>query len=269
MPINSFWTANDKIPIAQKRVSVPSENGLEYGAGQKIVIDIPPTIQYIQPRESYLQLDVKLAVPSGENARLMLDSTLGGQVLLRDVRVYSGGVGNVLLEEYQNYNVITALKYDYETNDTLRAKRALTEGAQTHSIECRGSMGTTTSHQNDCATNPYFKAHAGTAANTFDNDDFKTVKCLLPINTGIFSNDKVFPVLMTEGLKLEIILERDVNVFRNLDQSVKQRKLQSNPLFHSINGSDDAPTNASTVGTFTSFYVTRDNNMTGTPQFPF
>ena len=97
MPINSFWTANDKIPIAQKRVSVPSENGLEYGAGQKIVIDIPPTIQYIQPRESYLQLDVKLAVPAGENARLMLDSTLGGQVLLRDVRVYSGGVGNVLL----------------------------------------------------------------------------------------------------------------------------------------------------------------------------
>ena len=269
MPINSFWTANDKIPIAQKRVSVPSENGLEYGAGQKIVIDIPPTIQYIQPRESYLQLDVKLAVPAGENARLMLDSTLGGQVLLRDVRVYSGGVGNVLLEEYQNYNVITALKYDYETNDTLRAKRALTEGAQTHSIECRGSMGTTTSHQNDCATNPYFKAHAGTAANTFDNDDFKTVKCLLPINTGIFSNDKVFPVLMTEGLKLEIILERDVNVFRNLDQSVKQRKLQSNPLFHSINGSDTAPTNASTVGTFASFYVTRDNNMTGTPQFPF
>ena len=41
MPINSFWSADDKIPIAQKKVSVPSDNGLEYSAGQKINITIP------------------------------------------------------------------------------------------------------------------------------------------------------------------------------------------------------------------------------------
>jgi len=278
MPINTFWTANDKIPIAQKRVSVPSENGLEYSAGQKIMISVPPTIQYIQPKESYLQLDVKLALPAnasgvtanGIPTRLMLDEALGAQVLIRDLRIYSGGVGNVLLEEYQNYNIITALKYDYETNDTLRAKRALTEGSLNHSVECRGTCGTTTSQQNDCVTNPYFKGHSGSSISaSFQNDDFQTVKCLLPINTGIFQNDKVFPVLMTEGLKLEIILERDTNVFRNLDQSLENRKLNANPIFHSINGSDDAPTNASTAGTFASFYVTRDNNMTGTPQVPF
>ena len=278
MPINSFWTANDKIPIAQKRVSVPSENGLEYSAGQKIMISVPPTIQYIQPKESYLQLDVKIAMPAsasglttnGVMTRLMLDEALGSQVLIRDLRIYSGGVGNVLLEEYQNYNIITALKYDYETNDTLRAKRALTEGALNHSVECRGTCGTTTSNQNDCVTNPYFKGHSGvTVSASFQNDDFQTVKCLLPINTGIFQNDKVFPVLMTEGLKLEIILERDTNVFRRLDQALLNRKLNANPIFHSINGSDAAPSNASTVGTFASFYVTRDNNMTGTAQFPF
>ena len=93
MPINSFWTANDKIPIAQKRVSVPSENGLEYSAGQKIMISVPPTIQYIQPKESYLQLDVKIAMPanvSGVTAnavmtRFLLDrdwETLAGIAIL-------------------------------------------------------------------------------------------------------------------------------------------------------------------------------------------
>ncbi len=272
MPINSFWTANDKIPIAQRRVSVPSENGLEYSAGQKIMISVPPSIQYIQPKESYLQLDVKLALPSVADeavTRLMLDETLGAQVLIRDLRIYSGGVGNVLLEEYQNYNVITALKYDYETNDTIRAKRALTEGSLNHSVECRGTCGTTTSNKNDCVTNPYFKPHSGTVSASFTNDDFKTVKCLLPLNTGIFSNDKVFPVLMTEGLKLEIILERDTNVFRNLDQTLDNRMLNANPIFHSINGSDTAPSNASTTGTFGEFYVTRDNNQIGSAQFPF
>jgi len=274
MPINSFWTANDKIPIAQKKVSVPSENGLEYSAGQKIMISVPPTVQYIQPRETYLHFDVKLALPSitnGSITRLMLDEALGGQVLIRDLRIYSGGVGNVLLEEYQNYNILTALKYDYETNDTLRAKRAMTEGALNHSIECRGTCGTTTSQKNDCVTNPYFKPHgsSGSLSASFTNDDFQNVKCLLPLNTGIFSNDRVFPVLMTEGLKLEIILEKDTNVFRNLDTTLKNRMLNANPVFHSINGSDDAPSNASTAGTFDSFYITRDNNQIANQQFPF
>jgi hypothetical protein len=52
--MDNFWTAEDKIPISQKRVSVPSQNGLEYSGGQRVVIEVPPTIQFIQPRESYL-----------------------------------------------------------------------------------------------------------------------------------------------------------------------------------------------------------------------
>jgi len=273
MPINSYWTADDKIPIAQKKVSVPSENGLEYSAGQKIIINVPPTVQYIQPRESYLSWDVKLALPSNSSAtRLMLDETLGSQVLIRDIRVFSGGVGNVLLEEYQNYNVLTSVKYDYETNATLRAKRSLTEGALNHSVQCRGSCGTTESHKNDCVTNPYFKGideSASSVSASFTNSEFQNVKCLLPINTGIFSNDKVFPVLMTEGLKLEIILEQNTNVFRRLDTVMLTKQLKNCPIFHSTNGSDLAPHNASTGVNITTIYLTRDNNMINNAQCPF
>ena len=31
---DSFWTSEDKIPISQKSVSIPSSNGLEYKGGQ-------------------------------------------------------------------------------------------------------------------------------------------------------------------------------------------------------------------------------------------
>ena len=272
MPINSFWTADDKIPIAQKKVSVPSDNGLEYSAGQKIIINVPPTVQYIQPRESYLSCDVKLSKTGGDPTRLMLDETLGAQVLIRDIFIYSGGVGNVLLEEYQNYNVLTNVKYDYETNATLRSKRSLTEGSLHHSVQCRGSCGTTESHKNDCVTNPYFKGleeSASSVSAAFTNDDYQTVRCLLPINTGIFSNDKVFPVLMTEGLKIEIVLEENTNVFRRLDTTLPNRMLKNCPIFHSTNGSDLNPHNASTGVDITTIYFTRDNNMINTPQVPF
>ena len=278
MPINSFWTADDKIPIAQKKVSVPSDNGLEYSAGQKINITIPPTVQYIQPRESYLSWDVKVQLPENasglldEPTRIMLDEALGSQVLIRDIFIYSGGAGNILLEEYQNYNVLTGVKYDYETNATLRAKRALTEGALNHSIQCRGSCGTTESGKNDCVTNPYFKGvleSASSVSASFTNADFQNVKCLLPINTGIFSNDKVFPVLMTEGLKIEIILEQNTNVFRQLDTVLDKRMIKNGPIFHSTNGNDAAPLNASTGTPITTIYLTRDNNMINTPQVPF
>lgn len=272
MPINSFWTADDKIPIAQKKVSVPSDNGLEYSAGQKVIINVPPTVQYIQPRESYLSCDVKLSQTGGDPTRLMLDETLGAQVLIRDIFVYSGGVGNVLLEEYQNYNVLTNVKYDYESNATLRSKRSLTEGSLHHSVQCRGSCGTTESHKNDCVTNPYFKGleeSASSVSAEFTNDDFQTVRCLLPINTGIFSNDKVFPVLMTEGLKIEIVLEENTNVFRRLDTTMPTRMLKNCPIFHSTNGSDENPHNASTGVDITTMYFTRDNNMINTPQVPF
>ena len=38
MPQGSFWESKDLIPVAQKKVSVPAEFGLNYSAGQKIQI---------------------------------------------------------------------------------------------------------------------------------------------------------------------------------------------------------------------------------------
>ena len=235
----SFWQTQDKIPISQKSVSVPSQNGLEYGGGQRVVIDIPSTIQYIQPRESYLKFDVKLKLPDLTPALafptyLQLDEILGGQSLIKDIRIYSGGAGKILLEEIQDYNVLTNVKYSYETNDVLRAKRALTEGATYHSVKTRGTYGTTESHKNNVADNPYFKPPATNVV--LADTDFQTVKCLLPLNTGLFSSPKVLPVLLTEGLVVEIILEDAVKVMRQLDTVRRLTKFKSKPVFHSITG---------------------------------
>jgi len=193
--------------------------------------------------------------------------------LLKDIRVYSGGAGRILLEEYQNYNVLTALKYDYETNDTMRAKRALTEGATTYSDKQRNDHGIENSMQNNLEENPYFKSMDGSASysTAFTDDEYLEVKGLLQLNTGIFANQKIFPIGMTEGLVVEIIYEDARRVFRTLDQTSRYRHLAMNPFFMSSNATADtaapaAPNSApqlpvaANASEFSEFWVRRDNS---------
>ena len=273
----SFWTAEDKIPISQTKVSVPAQHGLQYSPGQKCEFHLPAGINFFQPSESYLNLEVKLKKDaSNDPTRLQLDAETGAHVLIKDIRVYSGGAGRILLEEYQNYNVLTALKYDYETNDTLKAKRALTEGATTYSERSRNDHGVEQSMQNNLEENPYFKAMDGSASysTAFTDDEYLDVKALLQLNTGIFSNQKIFPIGMTEGLVVELIFEDARRVFRTLDQTARYRHLATNPFFMSQNGSNSGPTfpAADNASAFTEFYVRRDNSQgwgANVNSFPF
>jgi hypothetical protein len=260
----SFWSSEDKIPISQTKVSIPAQHGLQYSPGQKCEFHLPAGVGFFQPKESYLDLSVKLAKdPTADPTRLQLDAETGLQILLKDVRVYSGGAGRQLLEEFQNYNVLTALKYDYETNDTLRAKRALTEGATVFSEKARSDHGMENTQQNNLDENPYFKPVPASASysTAWTDDEYQEVKALLPLNTGIFSNDKIFPIAMTEGLVVEIIFEDARKVFRTLDQTSKDRYLQANPFFMSTNGSNSGPDypSANNASKFQEFFVRRDN----------
>jgi len=259
----SFWTAEDKVPIAQTKVSIPAEHGLQYSPGQKCEFHIPAGIGFFQPKESYLNLSVKLSTAGLTPTRLQLDQESGMNILIKECRIYSAGAGRILLEEYQNYNVLTALKYDYETNDTLRAKRSLTEGTTNYTESTRSTTGMPKSAQNNLNENPYYKPLPKQTA-VYDtawsqDDDFREVKGLLPLHTGIFQNSKVFPIAMTEGLIVELIFEDARRVFRTLDQTNAYRHLAGNPVFHSTNGSNSAPDSIVSASEFQEFYVRRDN----------
>ena len=58
--MSNFWTSEDKIPIGQTKISVPAEHGLDYSPGQKIEFQIPSSVNFFQPKESYLKFDVVL-----------------------------------------------------------------------------------------------------------------------------------------------------------------------------------------------------------------
>ena len=271
--MSNFWTAEDKIPIGQTKIAVPAEHGLDYSPGQKIEFHIPSSVNFFQPKESYLKFDVKITNNSNP-IFLQLDGQLGGQVLIRDLRIYSGGSGRVLLEEYQNYNVLTAVKYDYEINDTIKQKRSLTEGCVYYNQESRSTTGLVQDTANNVTNNPYFVEPTALRGATSNEVTFKKCKCLLPLNTGIFSNDKIFPVGLTDGLIVEIILEDAKHCIQALDTGgLLNRKLMGNPITLSAVETTDtaAPADPNNVplypigssvangSAFSEFWIRRDN----------
>jgi hypothetical protein len=271
----SFWTSDDKIPVRQTKISLPAENGLDFSASQTIHITIPPTVEFIQPKESYLHFNVQINDTGlGYPQKFQLDKQ-GGSVLIRDIRISSGGAGGVLLEEIQGYNVLTALRYDYEQNESLRNKRGLVEGGSQHNSKTRSTFHNNESDTNNCTDSVFFDAYNdSTDAQTTAHVSAKA-KVLLPLHTGIFQNDKVFPCLLTDGLRIEILLEAAPRCIIPLSQVSDNNAFNSKCYFHTKDGKDDSigaaagkwgdgqalPANA--------FYIRRDNQQVSAENFPF
>ena len=267
MPTSTFWTAQDKIPISQKKVAIQAENGLSYELGQQINFVIPGDTGFMMPSETYLRCDVKLALPAGKTGiPLSLDGGIGANVLIRDIRISSGGAQNIVLEEIQNVNILTALKYDYETNDNMKKKRAMTEGVVLESNKQMPNTQSTDTNLNNATTNPYFTRGA---AGTMRDAEFKTVKALLTLPTGIFQNDRIFPLQMTQGLRIEIIIESANKCFRQLETALRNKRVTSNPVFHSLTGSNASRTPWLSGSTTTSIYLERDNGVVSVETCPF
>ena len=258
--MSNYWRADDVVQIGETKVEISSENGLSFTGGQKISLFIPPSVKFMDGKKSFLEFDLKLSLPTDEDPTLLQLDHAGAGILFRNLRIYDGTRGN-LIEEINEYAELVALKYDYDTDASKRNIRALQEGGTAYSVPNSGTQGNTKSEYTDTMTNPYFKRGAGKTSE-LTNGDFTTVKCCVPIHSGVFSG-KVFPVFMSNGLYLEWDLMRPEQVIKQLDTAVKDRRLTLNPIFHSLNGSIDAPDTWADSSGATTFYIKKDNNLEG------
>lgn len=266
-----YWSADDATKVGETKISIPSENGLDYSPGQKVQLFVDPSTKFMDGRETYLEFNVKLALPSGKApTRLQLDK-VGGSILIRNIRIYDGSRGN-LLEEINAYDTYVACKYDYDKDRNAENMRALKEGASVYQPGNRGDSGNVQSAMANTLTNPYFKQTSGDQSTDFSDSDFLTAKVCIPLHTGIFANsDTIFPVMMTGGLYMEIDLNTAPAVIKQLDSVLLDRKLSLNPVFHSLNGSS-TPDDWNNGSAATTFYVDTDNSISGADRvakFPF
>lgn len=268
--MSQFWKVDDSVRVGEKKISVPSENGLSYSPGQKVQLFVDPSTKFMDGRETYLQFNVLLSLPSGGTpTRLQLDKC--SSTLIKNLRIYDGSRGQ-LLEEIADYSTYVSVKYDYDKDKNLENLRALREACHVHQPDNRGTLGTTKTAMANTITNPYFKKTSGDQTTAFSNTDFLKAKVSIPLHTGIFADSStVFPVMMTNGLYIEIDLSEAGDVIKQLDSVLRDVRTGLNPLFHSINGSS-SPDNWINGSGQTTFYVTDDNNIGGSDavsKFPF
>lgn len=268
--MSKYWAADDSMKVGETKISIPSENGLEYDAGQKVQFFIPPTTKFMDGRETYLEFNVKISLPSGGvPTRLQLDKC--SSTLIKNIRIYDGTRGN-LIEEVSNYDSYVAVKYDYEKDASIENLRALREGCLVQTIDNRSDSGTTKNGLMNTTTNPYFKKTSGDQNASWSDSDFVTAKVCIPIHTGVFANSQtIFPLMLTSGLYMEIDLNESENVIKQLDSVLRDRRTPANPFFHSINGST-VPDDWINGSTHQIFYVDTDNNLDGADRvarFPF
>ena len=277
--MSSYWTAQNKIPIQQQSISIPAENGTNHTATQEIRFKIDPSVKFFNPTESYFQADVKITPPFiGTSASATtntvpcyvgLDAETGGQSLIRTIRIRDSN--GVLLEEIDGYNTMVAMKYDYHTNDSLRNKRALTEGATAYDLKSRGTQGTTKSMGNSYQDNPYFLQNACAVETAFTDTNYIDAKITLPLHTGIFQNDKIFPNMLVGGLQVSLLLEDTYRSFRTMDGANKFRRTELNPFFQSVDGTRTEATGSwGATGSHSDvFYLSPHNSQNGALKCPF
>ena len=271
--MSAYWKVTDEMRIGQKYISIPSENGLEYSPEQKIQIYVGPDTKYMDGHDSYLEFDFKIALGNGSTrpTRLQLDQ-MGGNSLIKNIRIYDGTRGQ-LLEEIESYSSLCSVRYDYDADDSIRNYRALREGSGAYTPDNRGTQGTSKTLMANTITNPYFKKTSGNQTTPFSDSDFLTAKLTIPLHTGIFAqNEHIFPIMMTNGLYIEIDTPPATEVLKQLDSVLKDRRTQLNPFFHSLNGSIDAPDDWVNGSSSDTFYVAQENNLSGSDRvtrFPF
>ena len=266
--MSTYWTADTSVRVGEKKISVPSENGLSYSPGQKVQIYVDPSTKFMDGRETYLQFNVKLSLPAGATpTRLQLDKCTS--TIIKNIRIYDGSRGQ-LLEEISDYATYVAVKYDYDKDKNTENMRALTEGCAAHTPGNAGTYGTTKTGMANTLTNPFFKKTTGDQDTAFSDTDFLNAKLCLPLHTGIFADSQtIFPVMLTSGLYIEIDLNDAPAICKQLDSVLLDTRIPLNPQFHSINGSSTpgAFENGSTSDTF--YFVRNRNNMVNVDQFPF
>jgi len=268
----SYWQANDKVQLSQTQVSVPSTNGLTYTAtagsgGKRVDFEIPPSVKFLDGKNSYLQFDIKLALGAAPT-RLQLDPFIGGQSLIKNLRIYSGSRA-VLLEEISDYNVKCQVEYSYNQDESIRKMRALKEGCLLTNIKNRGNLGTSESNLIDTVTNPYYK-NIKTVSDgvNFADTDFLTAKITVPIHSGIFADSSVaFPVFLTQGLYIEIDLEDAGKVIKQLDSVNRHRRMLQNPVFHGVDEGGGAFTLGATDRT--EIFLAKTNTIQSIESCPF
>lgn len=186
-----FKSNENAMFVPTKTVSIRPEAQIDYNPGNQNNIRwlIPQHIGFFDPRQT--QLKYKLTMSGRGLAKP--SPRAGAHSLLRDLRIMDG-TGSTELESIQDYNVLTSQWWGYTQNESIAHKRDLFEG--------RSANQNVDNQLLYSASGNWAGASKITASPTA-----KTIEVTQPIYSGILGGDRVFPVVATQGLRVQMTLD--------------------------------------------------------------
>jgi uncharacterized protein with FMN-binding domain len=276
----TYWSVGDKVNIKQTDIEIKCEGSDEFSENQVIGIFIPPSVSLYSGKDTTLNFDVLIEQVGDTPAKCVLDSITGANGLFSKCVVYAGNRTQVI-ETLDHYSSWCSVKYSFDTNDSMRSRRAVVEGCGEWLPSSRGTLGTEKSVQSNHMYSPYVEQ----GNKDLDPTTTITAKCpytkasvSIPIHMGLFANNmKAVPNMLMNGTYLELTCESHSRVFRTLDSTALNRKQALNPVFYGIDTGRGGWAGLTGVvgftinnagatyndGTFTNVATTTDGNGTG------
>ena len=225
-----------------KFIALVADNGSEFVAEQKANFTINPDIGFVKGRDCYLSFDM---LNTDSNSRVSaFPPTAGASAVIERMDIYSLSNGQ-LLESLTNYNLWASIENQYleeddkhiqvkqGTDTNCRAYNAVSSSTtKLNTISANGSAGMPRSCY-DLGALAMSQISSGADIVLAAQDDtnatqdaemgakkFTTRKYCIPLKSGIFSHfgvsEKLTPILLFGGLKLEITFAENSKVLQHL-----------------------------------------------------
>ena len=195
--------------IPSRSSYAPSDKQKSYVAGDTIRFHIPQFDAFIDPRQTRLNFKVRV---EDADALCRFSNKCGVHSLIEGIRIYDANT-NLQLETLQNYNAMAEKFHMYSENTTIRNKRGLIEGLEYTSrafdSELYDNYPARTTDNSQLFNHPYKTGSNNVyTATTTPTADPNTIEVALHLYSGILGamSNKMFPVMLTDGLRVEIDL---------------------------------------------------------------
>ena len=187
-----MFRASENAYLPQRSLSVPTTSGQSATAGRTTIIETDESIDFIAPKESYLQFDFAITTGADHRPFLVARGSAGVSACIENIRIFSRRTGE-LLESVQEYGSLCSAILSNQTNDPQRSKLALTEG-----YGCDWNV----------IANPFFKETNANAVPEWKT----TTYCLDLHGIGMFADyeNSMIPNGALGGLRIEVEWCRNV-----------------------------------------------------------
>ncbi len=239
----TYWSVGDKVNIKQSDIEIKCEGADEFEENQVVGIFIPPSVSLYSGKDTTLNFDVLIehdtSAATELPTKLVLDSITGANGLFSKCVVYAGNRTQVI-ETLDHYSSFVSVKYSYDTNDSMRSRRAVVEGCGEWLPSSRGTLGTSKSVQANQMYSPFMEQANREKAPTTTLDannkpGFIKASVSIPIHMGMFANNsKAVPNVLLNGTYIEFTCESNARVLRVLDSTASVRRLALNPVFYGV-----------------------------------